>query len=141
MPDLQGPVETIRNKKKGQRLLLVGSGPDFVAELGVLLFQARQLGLHGLDVNTRGGAEVAPDVVHGICGPLGLLVQANEHLGQGVDHAGFFQVPSEFVLFGIVRIVVRARRTSRGVLVAGISLLFVAFFLFVREKRRKNDVV
>ena len=48
-------------------------------QLDLLLLQLLVLHAEGLDVDAGGGAHVPLDVVHGIGGPLGLLVQTHQY--------------------------------------------------------------
>ena len=71
---------------------------DAPLELDLLLTQLGVLGLERVDVGVGRGAKGLLDKGDGVAGLLRLFVEADEHLGQLVDHAGALEILSIFLL-------------------------------------------
>eukprot|EP01084_Bolivina_argentea_P101496 181958_1 len=87
-------------------LHLLGRGVSYAALQGLnLVAEGLVLSLDGVELRLAGAAEGLLDELDGLIGLLGLLVEVDQHLGQGVDHVRLLEVLAELLLLGLAGLV------------------------------------
>jgi hypothetical protein len=71
---------------------------ELLLELLDLLLELFVLVLEPFDVDGGGRAQVALDVIERVARPVRLLVQAHQHLDEGIQNARLFEVATELFL-------------------------------------------